>query len=314
MEIKVNLMIWLSMLSNIFLTFVKIIVGVLFQSQVLIADGIHNAGDVMASIAAITSIKIARKPADNDHPYGHGKAEVLASSFVALILGASALFIAYEAIKTLVTGEISEAHVVAFMAACVSLILKQVLYVYSMRIGKKANSKSLMATAYDHLADVYASLAAVVGIGVGLLGKHYHLPLLDYGDPISGLIVAFLVVKLSWKIAKESIETLMETSLDQEQMEFYTSIIEMIPKVKRIDRIRAREHGYYIIMDVRVAIPAGLSIQEGHDISRRIKHSIMKKDSNVKEVLVHLNPWYEDQADEPPHQMNQIHKGKVASM
>lgn len=292
MERKAPIAMWFSLLINIFLTIGKIVIGIFFNSQVLIADGIHNAGDVVAVIAALTSTKIARLPADDDHPYGHGKAEVIASGMVGVILAFSALLMAYKSIESLFKPA-TEAHMIAFLAAILSVILKQFLYAYCLRVGKQVNSKSLMATAYDHLADVYASGAAVIGIGLGMIGDKFNLDFLMYGDPISGIIVSMLVMKLAIHIGKESTNALMEKNLDADKIGLYTLAITTVPQVRRIDRIRAREHGHYIIMDVRVSVPAELSIQEGHDISRQIKEAILDSDQNVQEVLIHLNPYYE---------------------
>ncbi|MFD0696861.1 cation diffusion facilitator family transporter [Paenibacillus sp. GCM10027628] len=288
------LAIWISLASNIVLTAIKIVVGLLFKSQVLIADGIHNAGDVIATATAYSSMRVSSKPADIDHPYGHGKAEVLGAFIVAIILGGAAIYMGYHAIHALFQPP-GSAHILAFAAAVVSLIWKQALYVYTIRIGRKTNSKGLMATAYDHLADVYASIAASIGIGLALIGDYYHMPLLSYGDPVAGIIVSFLVLKLAWEMGKESFDILMERSVSAAYIEQYAALIRSVPEVKRIDRLRAREHGHYILVDARVGVSGKLTIQEGHDISRVIKQKIIDAHSDVVEVLVHLNPWYEDE-------------------
>jgi cation diffusion facilitator family transporter len=283
---------WLSLFSNIVLTVVKLMVGILFHSQVLIADGMHSAADVVASLASLGSMKVSNLPADEDHPYGHGKAEIIASGIVSILLALAALMMAYKSIEALLTPA-EPPHILALAAAFLSLIWKQILYVYTVRIGREANSKGLLATAYDHLADVYASAAAVVGIGIGLLGQHFHIPYAEYGDPAAGFIVSLLVLKLAFGMGKESMYTLMEGNISGEKIEVYVEAVIANPAVKRIDRIRAREHGHYIIVDIRVGIPGDLTIQEGHDISREIKQAIMSQDSDVQEVLVHLNPWYD---------------------
>ncbi|GKV55875.1 putative transporter YdfM [Sporosarcina sp. NCCP-2222] len=286
--------IWISLMSNIVLTILKIIVGILFNSPVLLADGFHNAGDVAASAAALTSMRISKRPADEDHPYGHGKAEVIGSGIVAIILGIAALYIAYESIMTFFE-EPAKASVIALITAIVSLVWKQVLYIYTMRVGKKTNSKGLIATAYDHLADVYASLAAVVGIGLALIGDLYHIGFLSYGDPFAGVVVSVLVLRLAYEIGKESIDILMEKNVSHERLEEFAKLIRSFPEVKRIDRLRAREHGHYILVDVRVGVSGELTIQEGHDISSAIRNLIVKEHDDVDEVLVHLNPWYPDE-------------------
>ncbi|MBQ0140925.1 MAG: cation transporter [Kurthia sp.] len=282
---------WVSVISNLFLTIIKIVTGVVFKSQVLLADGIHNAADVVASVVSLGSMKISNQPADEDHPYGHGKAEVLSSAFVAIILLGAAIYIGYESIKALFEPA-SEAHWIAFFAAVISVIWKSTLYVYTMRVAKKQRSKGLMATAYDHLADVYASLAAVLGIGVALLNQYITIPYAQYGDPVAGIVVAILILKLAINMMKESIDILMEASLPMERNHQYLETIQCNPHVKRIDSVRARNHGHYVLVDVRVGVPADLTIQQGHDVCREIKKSIRDMDEEVTEVLVHLNPWY----------------------
>lgn len=288
---------WISLISNIVLTVLKIAIGTIFHSPVLLADGYHNAGDVVASGAALTSMKISQRPADEDHPYGHGKAEVISSAIVAIILGLAALYIAYESIQAFFSPPAS-ASVIAFITAMISLVAKQALYIYTIRIGKRINSKGLIATAYDHLADVYASLAAVIGIGLAMVGHHYDIVLLAYGDPIAGIIVTILVFKLAFEMGKEALDTLMEKSVEPERLEAFKALIVSVPEVKRIDRLRAREHGHYVLVDLRIGVDGYLTIQEGHDIIRKIKLTIMKEHADVDEVLIHLNPWYVDEETE----------------
>lgn len=283
--------IWISLLSNIVLTVLKLIVGFVFRSPVLIADGFHNAGDVVASAAALTSMQISKRPADEDHPYGHGKAEVIGSGIVAIILGLAAIYIAFEAVKALFE-EPATASKIALLTAVISFIWKYVLYVYTMRIGKKENSKGLVATAYDHLADVYASLAAVVGIGLALVGDLFNVPFLSYGDPFAGIVVSVLVFRLALEIGKESMDILMEKSVSDERLAEFETVILSLPEVKRIDRLRAREHGHYVLVDIRIGVDGNLTVQEGHVISSRIRNMIMEQNEDVDEVLIHLNPWY----------------------
>lgn len=283
--------IWISLMSNIVLTVLKILVGVLFNSPVLLADGFHNAGDVVASAAALTSMRFSQRPADDDHPYGHGKAEVIGSGLVAIILGIAAIYIGYEAVKTFFE-EPAKASVIALITAIISLLWKQALYIYTMRIGKKVNSKGLIATAYDHLADVYASLAAVVGIGLALIGDTYNVPILLYGDPFAGVIVSVLVLRLAYEIGIEAMDILMEKNVSKDRLREFAALIRTVPEVKRIDRLRAREHGHYVLVDLRIGISGTLTIQEGHDISSKIRNLIINEHADVDEVLIHLNPWY----------------------
>ncbi|MBE9913900.1 cation transporter [Paenibacillus donghaensis] len=289
--------VWISLISNILLTALKIITGFVFNSKVLVADGIHNAGDVVATVAALTSAMVSRKPADEDHPYGHGKAEAIASGFVALILIVAALLMVYKSIESFWEPP-AAASWVALAAALVSLIWKQALYMYCIRVGRAENSRSLIATAYDHIADVYASAAAVIGIGIALAGDYFHIPFTEYGDSAAGIIVSYLVIRLGFKMGREAIDILMDKNITPEKLTELSSIIYSVPNVKRVDSIRARELGNAIIVDVKVSVPNQLTVKQGHDVSREVKKTIMRRMKHVGDVMVHLNPWYADGEEE----------------
>ncbi len=141
---------------------------------------------------------------------------------------------------------------------------------------------------------MYASLAAVIGIGLTLVGVATQNNILLFGDPIAGLIVTILVFKLAYGMLVEAGASLMEKSVGQELLDDFHNLILTVPDVKRIDRLRARENGHYILVDLRVSVPANFTIQEGHDIIRKIKKTIMEHHDDVAEVLIHLNPWYEN--------------------
>jgi cation diffusion facilitator family transporter len=183
-----------------------------------------------------------------------------------------------------------EASIIALITAFISLVWKQILYLYCIRLGKAQHRKSLIATAVDHLADVYATIAAIIGIGVTLLGDYYNIPFTKYGDPLAGIIVSYFVIKLAYEMGKESVDILMEKNISFDELNELRKIVNEFPEVKRIDKIRARENGHYIIVDIRISVPNELSIQEGHDLCRKIKKSIMSRKPRVEEVLIHLNP------------------------
>jgi cation diffusion facilitator family transporter len=283
---------WISLVSNVLITIMKLVGGTLLKSSVLIADGVHNAGDVVATVATFGSMRISRNPADEDHPYGHGKAEVLGAAFVAVVLALAAVLMGYHAVHAFFEPA-PTAHFLALAAALLSLVWKQSLYAYTMRIGKQLSSKGLIATAYDHLADVYASAAAVIGIGLGLLGQWLNVRWLGYADPAAGFIVSLLVMKLAYEMGKESVDILMEKAVPSEQLTAYAELVRKVDPVKRIDRLRARELGTHVFVDVRASVPGDLTIRQGHEIVRRIQQSIHEARPEVEEVLIHLNPWYE---------------------
>lgn len=289
---------WIGLFSNFILTALKVIVGATFNSTALLADGIHNGGDVIASIATLGSMKVSSQPADPEHPYGHGKAEDIATIVVAFILAFAGVYLIYESASALFLNP-HKATLWTLGAAFISLIWKQALYIYTVRAGKRNRSKSLMATAYDHLADVWASLAALVGIGIAYLGDLFSIPLAKYGDPVAGILVSLFILKVAYEMGNKAIQVLMESSVPEEVKMAYREIITSLPQVKRIDRLRAREHGNYILIDVRISIPGELTIKEGHDITRFIRDKIIETHPNVVEVLIHLNPWFPEDFKEP---------------
>lgn len=287
---------YVSLVSNSCLMIAKVMIGLLYGSQALFADGIHNGADVVASVASLGSMRVSNRPADREHPYGHGKAEVIAAGTVGIVLTISAIWILARAIESLSRPLPGETEWIPLLAAVVSLAWKQGLYLYTIRVGRKYSSKGLMATAYDHLSDVYASLATVVGIGLAHFGRQAGVPGLAYADPIAGILVALLVCKLAYRMGRESIDTLMERAVPEEKMALYAREIMATPGVKHIDRLRARELGHYVLVDVRLSVPGEWTVQQGHDVCHSIKCAVMEADRHVEEVLVHLNPWYGDQA------------------
>lgn len=284
---------WISLISNFFLTLIKIVCGLFFRSTALIADGVHNGGDVIGSIAAIGSMKLSNHPADRDHPYGHGKAEDVSSAFIAIILIGAALFLVYDAIKVLL-GPVSAVSVWALLAAVVSAIWKWILYVYTYKTAQKYRSKSLRAAASDHLADIFASCAAAVGLGIGWAGNLLNMPGARFGDPVAGIVVSFLVLRIAIIMIIKSTNVLMESSVPEDKQEEYRQVFLSFPEVKKIDILRAREQGNGVLIDAQIRLPASLTIQEGDDITEAIRRRMIRKYPYVDEVLIHINPWYAD--------------------
>jgi cation diffusion facilitator family transporter len=294
MEIRESLakkIAWISLVSNIVLTLGKIIIGLYGNSDSVFADGIHSAADVFASVIVLLVIKISNKPADKEHPYGHGKAEVIVSGIVGILLFLVSIYVVYEGISG-IFHEIETPSFLAFWVAVFSYITKIILFKSSMGVAKQNNSKAIEAIAFDHKADIVASIAAAIGVLVSIVGERFHIPILLYGDKVASIFVAYLIFKISKEMLMEAFDILLERSVNTETMQEYIAVISEFKEVKRIDRIRAREHGHYVLVDLRISIEHSMTIKEGHDLSKEIKESLMKKFDNVAEVLIHLNPFY----------------------
>ncbi|MGG1676813.1 cation diffusion facilitator family transporter [Neobacillus sp. NRS-1170] len=282
---------WISVISNIILTLGKIIIGWYGNSDAVFADGIHSAADVFASIIVLLVIKIANKPADNEHPYGHGKAEVIVSGIVGILLFLVSIYVVYEGISGFFH-EVESPSLLAMWVALFSYIMKIILYRSSLKVAKQHNSKAIEAIAFDHKADIVASIAAAIGVLISILGERFDLQLLLYGDKAASIFVAYLIFKISKEMLTEAFDILLERNISTETIQEYTKIINDFPDVKRIDRIRAREHGHYILVDLRISIDHYKTIKEGHDLAKSIKQKLMKNYDNIDEVLIHLNPYF----------------------
>ncbi len=284
---------WISLISNIVLTVGKIIIGLYGNSDAVFADGIHSAADVFASLIVLLVIKIANKPADKEHPYGHGKAEVIVSGIIGILLFLVSLYIVYEGI----TGffhKVESPTFVAMGVALFSYIAKIILFKSSLKVAKQHNSKAIEAIAYDHKADIVASIAAAIGVFISIIGEKLSIPLLLYADKVASIFVAFLIFKIAKEMLLEAFNILLERNIDSVTLDEYLVIISAFPEVKRIDRLRAREHGHYVLVDLRISIEHDRTIKEGHDLAKKIKEKLMDQYDNIDEVLIHLNPYFSE--------------------
>ncbi|MFB9761433.1 cation diffusion facilitator family transporter [Ectobacillus funiculus] len=282
---------WISVISNIILTVGKVIVGLYAGSEAVFADGIHSAADVFASIIVLLVIGLANKPADEEHPYGHGKAEVIISGIVGILLFLVSLYIVFEAVVGFFH-PMETPSLLAMWIALFSYVSKEILYRYSFAIAKKYQSKAIEAIAYDHKADIVASIAAAVGVVLSVIGGKYDLTFLLYGDKAASMFVAYLIFRIAKEMSSEAFNILLERNVEQTLLQDYIQVIQNFSDVKRIDKIRAREHGHYVLVDVRISIDHFKTIKEGHDLGKEIKKALMDKHDNIKEVLIHLNPYF----------------------
>ncbi|WHY76669.1 cation diffusion facilitator family transporter [Neobacillus sp. WH10] len=287
---------WISVISNIVLTLGKIIIGWYGRSDAVFADGIHSAADVFASVIVLLVIKISNKPADKEHPYGHGKAEVIVSEIIGILLLLVAIYVAYEGISGFFH-DVEPPSFLAMWVALISYITKIILYRSSLRVAKENQSKAIEAIAYDHKADIVASIAAAIGVLISIVGERFDIDLLLYGDKAASIFVAYLIFKIAKEMLTEAFDILLERNINTDILQEYIAVVNEFQDVKRIDRIRAREHGHYVLVDLRVSIDHFKTIKEGHDLAKSIKQKLMDKYDNIHEVLIHLNPYFSDETN-----------------
>lgn len=282
---------WLGIIVNIFLALIKAVGGVLSGSRALLADALHSASDVIGSIVVLFAVKIANKPPDEEHPYGHGKAENIASIIVAILLVVVGLEISISSIKVFFGTTPPAPTILAVIILGFSIIIKEVLYHYKNALGKRHRSAALVAEAWHHRSDSLSSLAALAGVVLSIIAEKLDWSFFIYGDAIAGIIVSIIVMKVGYDLIKSSSTVMLEQVLPKEEVQQYKGTIKDIKGVKRIDQLLARTHGSYIIIDVKFSVDKHITVEAGHAIAKEVKNTLMKKHTEVEDVLVHINPY-----------------------
>ncbi|OYD09898.1 cation diffusion facilitator family transporter [Paludifilum halophilum] len=288
---------WVGIAGNLLLAVMKGVIGLMANSRALVADAVHSASDVVGSLAVLIGIRVARTPPDEDHPYGHGKAESIAAIIVSVLLGVVGLEIGYSSVEAFFTG-VKVPGWMAVLAAFVSMLAKEGMFQYKYRLGKRIGSQAVVANAWEHRSDVYSSLAALIGIGGAVLGDLFGISALVYLDAAAGVFVSLLVLKMAYSLAKESIHSTLDHVLHEEDAAELVKAAAGVAGVRRVDELHAREHGFYVIVDVKVAVDPDISVAAGHRIGKRVKETLIHTYDHVLGVLVHVNPDYEEKDED----------------
>lgn len=292
-EKNIVLATWIGIIVNIILTILKAVGGFISGSRALLADALHSASDIVSSVVILFAVKIANKPPDKEHPYGHGKAENIASIIVALLLIVVGIEISISSIKVFF-GEVPKAPTgIALIIVGISIVLKEGLFQYKIRVGKKYKSTALISDAWHHRSDSLSSMAALLGIGAAMLGEKMDIPFLVFGDAFAGIVVSLIVIKVGYGLAKDSSNIMMEKVLPKEDITHFYKTVENVHGTMRIDQFYARTHGSYVIIDIKCSVDPTISVREGHEIARQIKLALLNNHSDIEDVLVHINPFEE---------------------
>lgn len=282
---------WLGIISNLLLAVVKAIVGLLSGSKALIADAANSAADVAGSVAALIGIRVAKKPPDRDHPYGHGKAESIAAIVVSVLMVFVAFEVAMSAGKSLFAGVSEAPESYALLVIVITIVLKEILFRYKIKLGKEISSPAIIAVAWDHRSDVMVSLATLIGVGGAIAGAQWGQSWMLYLDPLAGLIVSLFILRMGYKLASHSIHNTLDHVLHEEDARELVREAERVSGVLAVDELRAREHGHYVIIDLKISVSPRMTVMEGHDIGKQVKHVLIEKFDHVTDVFVHVNPY-----------------------
>jgi len=285
---------WVGIIVNSILAIIKGIGGFLAGSRALLADALHSASDIVGSIVILFGVKIAAKPPDKEHPYGHGKAENIASIIVALLLVIVGVEISISSAKVFFGERPVAPSKIAIVILVISLVIKELLFHYKYYLGKKYSSSALIAEAWHHRSDSLSSLAALIGIIAAIIGEVYEITYLIYGDAVAGILVSIIVIKVGYDLAKDSSLIMMEKVLDKSEITAYKQTVSEIDGILRIDEILARTHGSYVVIDIKVSVNPELTVKQGHDIAKNVKQYLMDNYKEIADVFVHVNPFLED--------------------
>ena len=277
-------------IGNVALAVVKGVAGVLGNSKALLADAVHSASDVAGSLAVWIGLRAAKRPPDEDHPYGHGKAESIAAIIVAVLLFIIGIEIGRSAVLAFFQ-PLRPPEIIAVYVLVLSILVKEAMFRYKYRLGKKLNSNAIIVNAYEHRSDVFSSIAALIGVGAAIIGGRWKIDWLLYADPVAGLFVSVLVLKMAWDLGKESIHTAIDHVLHEEETEYLRKAVLSFPDVKQIHELHAREHGHYVIVDLKIAVDPFITVEEGHRIGKKVKEKLLTL-PRVENVMVHINPYH----------------------
>jgi cation diffusion facilitator family transporter len=181
----------------------------------------------------------------------------------------------------------------AIYAVIFSIIVKEWMFRYKYKLGKRINSDAIIVNAYEHRSDVYSSVAALIGISGAIIGGRLGLEWLVYADPVAGLVVALMIIRIAWKLGAESIHNTLDHVLHDEDTMELRGIVNRVDGVKKINALFAREHGYYVIVDLKISVDPHITVEEGHKIGKIVKERLLEH-SHVQDVLVHVNPYNEE--------------------
>jgi len=273
----------ITLIANLIFAVIKMFVGTVFRSHALVADGLHSASDAVSTITVMVGNRISKEPPDDEHPYGHGKAEPIATKVLGILLVIGGLIILKETIHAILVGDISVPSKLVLWTALASILVKELMYHYTYRAGKKVNNRALIADAIHHRTDAFSSIAVLIGAGGARLGY----PILD---PIAGLIVALFILKMGVEVFKDAANELMDAAPNEEKFKEIIDVVETIDQVIKIRNLKIRTHGPNYFVDIRVVVNNELTVVEGHEVAVGVRRKIQECCDDIQEVLVHIDP------------------------
>jgi cation diffusion facilitator family transporter len=280
---------------NILLAAAKTTFGILTHSPALLAEGINSTSDVAYYIVASIFMRLANKPADNEHPYGHRQLESIASLVVGAFVVATAIAVFWDAVDKmwdLTDGRLTTlgSHPAALWVALATVTIKIFLFLYVRRLGKETRNPIVDALAYDHRNDIFSASAASIGIFLSQNG-------LSWGDPLAGALVALLILRTGVYILRESSLELMDAVPSRELAQQMSLLIKHVPGVQQLEELQAHRFGPHLVVNLTIGINGSLSVWQGDHIATQVETLIYESIPNIRHIHVHYHPAEAERRD-----------------
>ena len=276
--------------ANVLLTVFKFIAGIVGHSAAMTADAVHSLSDLLTDAIVLLFVRIGAKPEDKDHDYGHGKYETLATTLVGFALALVAVGIGWKAVKSLLFwyqgGTLRAPGMLALWAAAVSVVLKELVYRYTVRRGRTLNSPAVEANAWHHRSDALSSLGTLAGIGGAIvLGDRWTVL-----DPLAGFIVSLFILRVAYKLLKGGFDELMEASLPEEIEKEILSIVTSFPDVRDPHHLRTRRIGSRYAIELHIRMDGAMPLAESHARTCEIERALKERFGDRTHITLHVEP------------------------
>ena len=274
------------MMVNLILAVIKLIAGIVGHAYALVADAVESTADIFSSLVVYGGLRIAAQPADEDHPYGHGRAEALAGALVAVMLVAAAIGIAIEAVREIRTPHhIPHAWTLAVLVGVI--VIKQILASKVFSIGSEIGSTAVIADAKHHRSDVITSSAAFIGISIAVIGG----PGWEQADDWAALVASIVIAYNGVKMMRPAIDDLMDRVPEADVVQRIASAATSVSDVRAIEKLKVRKVGLQYAVDLHVQADSHMSLHDAHIVSGKVKGAIRAAMPSVDGVLIHMEPY-----------------------
>ncbi|MDE6279184.1 MAG: cation diffusion facilitator family transporter [Paramuribaculum sp.] len=276
---------------NVILIVLKFIAGIVGKSSAMVADAVHSLSDFISDAIVLVFVKIAGKPKDKTHAYGHGKFETLATVIIGLLLIGAGIGLMISGIESVIDSlngkSLERPTMLALIVAIVSILSKEWLYHYTLKAGKKLDSQAVVANAWHHRSDAISSLGTLIGIsGAMFLGDRWRIL-----DPIAAIVVSFLIIKSGYDIAKPCISELLEASLPEEKENEIVRLVMSVPGIKFVHNLRTRRIGNGIAVDLHAKMDGNLTLTEAHEKATAAENEIRRVFGDNSIINIHMEPY-----------------------